>query len=115
MVLRRCRQLLKDEEKALDAMQEVFIKLILYQDRLKYRYPSSLLYRISTNVCLNLLREQRKRDDCLRKRICLPGSQIITTMRKKWSCGILLTGYLEGEKISTREIAVMHFVDGMTL
>jgi RNA polymerase sigma-70 factor (ECF subfamily) len=31
MVLRRCRQLLKDEDKALDAMQETFVRLLLDQ------------------------------------------------------------------------------------
>ena len=31
MVMRRCRQLLKDEHKALDAMQDTFVKLLQYQ------------------------------------------------------------------------------------
>ena len=60
MVLRRCRQLLRDEEKALDALQEVFTKLLLHKERLKSLYPSSLLFRISTNVCLNMIRAQLK-------------------------------------------------------
>jgi len=59
MVLRRCRQLLKDEAKALDAMQEVFTKLLVHKKRLKDRYPSSLLYRMSTNICLNMIRGDR--------------------------------------------------------
>jgi RNA polymerase sigma-70 factor (ECF subfamily) len=56
MVLRRCRWLLKDEDKALDAMQDVFVLLLRNRDRLKGNYPSSLLYRIATNVCLNIIR-----------------------------------------------------------
>jgi len=64
MVLRRCRFLLKDEERALDAMQEVFVKLLENQHRLEGTYPSSLLYRIATNVCLNMLRSKsRSRTD----------------------------------------------------
>ena len=59
MVLRRCRKLLKDEEKAMDAMQEVFVKVLLNKKRLKNQYPSSLLFRIATNVCLNIIRAQR--------------------------------------------------------
>jgi RNA polymerase sigma-70 factor (ECF subfamily) len=46
MVMRRCRQLLRDEEKALDAMQEVFTKLMISKKRLRGIYPSSLLFRI---------------------------------------------------------------------
>ncbi len=61
MVMRRCRQLLRDEEKALDAMQEVFTKLMINKKRLRGIYPSSLLFRISTNVCLNMIRELKAR------------------------------------------------------
>ena len=64
MVLRRCRFLLKDEERALDAMQEVFVKLLENKHRLEGTYPSSLLYRIATNVCLNMIRSKsRSRTD----------------------------------------------------
>ena len=34
MVLRRCRFLLKNEEKALDAMQDVFVRLIERKEKL---------------------------------------------------------------------------------
>ncbi len=43
MVLRRCRSLLLDEEQALDAMQETFVKLIRYRERLTEKAPSSML------------------------------------------------------------------------
>jgi len=114
MVLRRCRQLLKNEEKALDAMQEVFVKLILYHDRLRDRYPSSLLYRISTNVCLNLLRAERKRtiilkEDMFTRIASYDHHEDQVVLRDT------LDRLFRGEKISTREIAVMHFVDGLTL
>ena len=59
MVLRRCRQLLRDEERAKDAAQEVFAKVLIHKNRLKNQYPSSLLFRISTNTCLNMIRDQR--------------------------------------------------------
>jgi len=59
MVLRRCRRLLREEDHALDAMQDVFVRVLQRQDSLKATYPSSLLYRIATNVCLN-----RNTNDC---------------------------------------------------
>jgi DNA-directed RNA polymerase specialized sigma24 family protein len=42
MVLRRCRQLLRDENEALDAWQDVFLRLLERRERLDARYPSSL-------------------------------------------------------------------------
>ncbi len=43
MVLRRCRSILKDEESALDAMQDVFVKILKKEKELTGDSPSSLL------------------------------------------------------------------------
>ena len=61
MVLRRCRQLLRDEDEARDATQDVFVRLIERRHELDARYPSSLLYRIATNVCLNRIPDRGRR------------------------------------------------------
>jgi RNA polymerase sigma-70 factor (ECF subfamily) len=114
LVLRRCRHLLGDEEKALDAMQEVFVKLVLNQKRFKDDYPSSLLYRITTNFCLNIIRDQRLScsiggEDILAK---------IADLDEKENNAIvnsLLEYVFRREKRSTREIAVMFYIDEMTL
>ena len=71
MVLRRCRRLLGDEDSALDAMQDVFVRVLKNQDRLKATYPSSLLYRIATNVCLNHIRDQR---------MDIPGDEVLVSI-----------------------------------
>ena len=42
MVMRRCRQLLRDEDQALDATQDVFVRLLTRRDRL--RDDACLLY-----------------------------------------------------------------------
>jgi len=114
MVYRRCLQLLRDEERAKDAMQEVFVRLLLHHDRLSGRYPSSLLFRISTNICLNLLRAQRIRSE-------VPGEDVLAGIagaddqEHRSVLGDLVDRLFRREKGSTREIAVMLFVDGMTL
>ena len=59
MVLRRCRSLLRDEEDALDVMQDVFVNVARNAERLRGEYPSSLLYRIATNLSLNRIRDRR--------------------------------------------------------
>ena len=58
MVLRRCRRLLGNEDEALDASQDVFVRLVEQRERLTAEFPSSLLYRIATNVCLNRIRDR---------------------------------------------------------
>jgi RNA polymerase sigma-70 factor (ECF subfamily) len=59
MVLRRCRQLLVNEDLALDAMQDTFVKVMDYKDRLNMKYPSSLLYTMATNHCLNIMEREK--------------------------------------------------------
>ena len=61
MVLRRCRRLLGDEDEALDACQDVFVRVLERRERLDAAYPSSLLFRIATNVCLNRIRDRGRR------------------------------------------------------
>ena len=114
MVLRRCRSLLRDEEKALDAMQDVFVQVLRRQDTLHDTAPSSLLYRIATNVCLNLIRKGKKApmnaEDTFLHQIA--GSD---KPEERVVAGQFLDQIFSGQKEGTREMAVYHYVDGMTL
>ncbi len=116
MVLRRCRYLLKDEDKALDAMQDVFTKVLVNRDSLQNQYPSSLLYRIATNVCLNTIRAQHN-DKYVsgHNEDLLINIALYDEKEEKLIFNNLLDIIFKREKPSTREIAVLHFVDGMTL
>ncbi len=60
MVLRRCRQLLQDEDSALDAMHDVFARL-LDQNHSQPQYPSSFLYTMATRICIDKLRSAEVR------------------------------------------------------
>jgi RNA polymerase sigma-70 factor, ECF subfamily len=114
MVLRRCRQLLHDEDRARDAMHDVFVKLLRYQDRLEDSAPSSLLYRIATNVCLNQIRSSRRRPE-------VPEDSVVehiartTSPESEASTRGILARLFRGEVESTALIAVLHHHDGMTL
>jgi RNA polymerase sigma factor (sigma-70 family) len=114
MVLRRCRLLLRDEDDAMDASQDVFVRLLERRDRLAVRYPSSLLYRIATNVCLNRIRDRRKRptttDDDLLSRIASAESPGAAGEART-----LLDRLFGRHPESSRTIAVLHHVDGLTL
>jgi RNA polymerase sigma-70 factor (ECF subfamily) len=114
MVMRRCRFLLRNEQKALDAMQDTFVRVLRRQDALTAAAPSSLLYRIATNVCLNILRsdklrETRDADDVLLE-IADTADHEESFVRRS-----LLDKIFQTEKPTTREIAVMRYVDGLSL
>jgi len=112
MVLRRCRQLLRNEERALDAMQDVFVRVLQRQNQLRSDYPSSLLYRMATNICLNTIRDQRTDT---------PGDDILTRIagfeepESRLDAKSLLNTLFGRHQTSTRTIAVLHYVDGLTL
>ena len=114
MVLRRCRRMLKDEQSAHDAMQEVFLKVLSNQSRLTGEYPSALLYRIATNICLNRIRNERKHTLSEYLDI-LYNTSFFENREENISTKNLLTYILEKEKETPRQIAVMYFVNGMTI
>jgi RNA polymerase sigma-70 factor (ECF subfamily) len=114
LVLRRCRRLLRDPEKAVDAMHDVFVSLLRAGDRLDGAQPASLLLRMATNVCLNRLRDERRRpEDADEERLLAiasaeePGARSVARF--------LLGDLLGSEPESTRVMAVMHLVDGLSL
>jgi len=114
MVLRRCRRLLRSHEEALDACQDVFLRVVERRDRLDAQYPSSLLYRIATNVCLNRLRDRaRHPEDANDERL-----EAIARVEEPGAgshARLLLDWLFARHPESTRTIAVLHYVDGLTL
>jgi RNA polymerase sigma-70 factor (ECF subfamily) len=113
MVLRRCRHLLQEEQSALDAMQETFVKVLRYQKQLEERYPSGLLYRIATNTCLNMLRAKNRQPVSTDNGLLTFIASSDDTEKNVWVRD-LLNRIFKHEKASTKEIAVMYFIDGMT-
>ena len=115
MVLRRCRRLLHDEEAALDAMQDTFVQLLRHHQRLDDRGLSSLLYRMATHTCLNRLRSKRRRpedgvEDDVLSRIATAADEGDRSAARLW-----LDRIFAREPESTRVMAVLHLVDGLTL
>ena len=114
MVLRRCKKLLGDKEAAADAMHDVFVKLAEQQPRLREDAVSSLLYRMATNTCLNLIRTRRRRPET-------PSEELLETiasmeeLESRALASRLIDQIFKREKPSTRTIAALHFVDRMTV
>ena len=113
MVLRRCRRMLRDEDEALDACQDVFVRLLEHRTSLDDRYPSSLLYRIATNVCLNRIRDRGRRPTT-------SADELIASIAAADVPGagsdakLLLDWLFRRQPESSRAIAVLHYVDGLT-
>jgi len=114
MVLRRCRSMLKDEDRALDAMQDVFIKVLSRSEELSGDYPSSLLYRIATNICLNMLRDEKTRAESVNDDFLYYIADSHDE-HDRFFADNMLESIFRDEKKSTREIAVMLYLDRMTL
>jgi RNA polymerase sigma factor (sigma-70 family) len=114
MVFRRCRVLLRDEEEAMEAMQDVFVEVTRRRDTLEVEAPTSFLYRTATNICLNRIRSRKRRpqdaDTDLVERIATAPEQEDRTLVARMLAQIFAT-----EQVSTREMAVLHLVDGLTL
>jgi RNA polymerase sigma-70 factor (ECF subfamily) len=110
MVLRRCQRLLGNEDEALDVAQDVFARLLKHRERLTARYPSSLLYRMATNLCLNRLRDRRREP-------ALPGDEVLWRIARMedMNASLVLEKLFGRHPESTRTMAVLHYVDGMTL
>lgn len=62
VLYQRCHRILKNEEQARDAVQETFAKVIRNADSFREQAsPLTWMYRISTNHCLNQIRNSKSR------------------------------------------------------
>jgi RNA polymerase sigma-70 factor (ECF subfamily) len=109
MVLRRCLRLLRDEQEALDVAQDVFVQHLRRRDRLSDRYPAGLLFRIATNLSLNRLRDRRRGPS-------LPGDEVLQQVAHldDLDTPLVLDRLFGRHPESTRTMAVLHWLDGMT-
>ncbi len=114
LVIRRCRHLLRNEDLALEAAQDVFVQLLRKRDVLTDKSPSGLLMRMATNICLNIIRSRKRHpetpDDELLQRIAQHEDTEGTVIAR-----LKLRRLFGGEQESTRTVAVLHYLDGLTL
>jgi RNA polymerase sigma-70 factor (ECF subfamily) len=115
LVRRRARGLLGDDLEAQDALQEVFVRVIGAMGEFRRQsQPSTWLYRITTNLCLNRIRDGRRRREHLNRlgeesltRQQQPGGNLPpetrATLRR-------ILGDIEPE---LAEIAIYYYVDEM--
>jgi len=114
MVFRRCVFLLKDDAEAKDMVQNVFLRVYERVDSLDLSQPSSLLWNTATRLCLNRIRDKKRRG------LDVDSSEMLLTIAcAEEDDGVeargLLAKIFSKEQESTRTIATLHYVDGMTL
>lgn len=114
MVLRRCRQLLGDDQTARDAMHDVFVRILTRTDELDDRAPSSLLFRVATNVCLNRIRTRRRHPEDADPELLMEIAQACDPAERSAARAVLDTLFRH-EPDDTAVIAVLHLHDRMTL
>ena len=114
MVMRRCKFMLKNEDEAFDATQEVFLQVLRRQDSLNDKAPSSLLYTIATNTCLNKIRGLKRKPETSSDKLLL---EIASSedFEKRFFATRVLEKIFSKSKEGTKTIAVLHFIDRFTL
>lgn len=115
MVYRRCKFILKDESKALDAMQDVFVRILERIENIS-EICSRFFFTTATRVCLNQIRSDKYRNslqiDALAESIedCFSAKQEDIT-----NVSLLLDIIFSERDSKDREIAILYFVDEFTL
>lgn len=112
----RCRYILKDEDAARDATQDVFLKVAEHGTDFRAESQwSTWLIRIATNHCLNVVRMRRNktRVAVAEGRIEVPGPQSLFTADRT-ERRALVRQILETVDGECAEIAVLYFVDELT-
>lgn len=112
MVYRRALQILGDHGSAEEATQEVFIRAMKAKDRfVAEARPSTWLYRITTNYCLNRIRDSKRRRELLDERKAEVTPASVARDPQKMT---LLRGLLDEADPQQAQAAVAVFIDGMS-
>ncbi|MBW2734791.1 MAG: RNA polymerase sigma factor [Deltaproteobacteria bacterium] len=110
LVLRRARKILRDEDLARDAMQDVFVRVIKSGD--DFRGEASMvtwLYRITTNLCLNKIRDAQRR----RAKLDEQGPKVPEVKAPVADLRLDISRVLKGLPTELSEVAIYYYFDEM--
>ncbi|MFT3924457.1 MAG: RNA polymerase sigma factor [Myxococcales bacterium] len=111
MVYRRALRILGNPEDAQEALQEVFIRVMRGSDDFEQRSTTTTwLYRITTNYCLNTLRDRRRRDELME----IHGTTAENGATTGMFDAFVMRGLLARADEREGQAAVYVFVDGMS-
>lgn len=117
LVRRRARSILGDDAEADDATQEVFVKVLASLEAFRGEsLPSTWLYRITTNLCLNRIRDTRRHRGRLDE-LTVSRQAHVASERPTAGAGpegrLALQTVLQTVPPELAEVAVYYHVDGM--
>lgn len=114
LVRRRARSILGDETEAQDAMQEVFVRVIAAMAEFRGQsQPSTWLYRITTNLCLNRIRDSRRRRDRLAEAADDGNGQMVPAPAPTPEARSTMRAVLARVEEELAQVAVLYYVDDM--
>ncbi|MHB8418537.1 MAG: RNA polymerase sigma factor [Myxococcales bacterium] len=109
MVLRRARAILGDEQRAKDVLQEVFVRAIQAGDSFRGQAsPVTWLYQVTTNLCLNRIRDELRRAELDGRQEAQSGAAPASAEDRATVAELLRRVPEE-----LRAIGVCYYVDGM--
>ncbi len=116
VVYRRALGILGNEEEAADAVQETFARVIVHYDGFrKESSPLTWMYRISTNYCLNRMRNRSTRaHKRLRHKEAIVGDGFSRGGAEHWEAEETIRRLLEDTDEETRRMVIHLFFDEMT-
>lgn len=114
LVLRRCKKMLGDEQRAAEAMHDTFVQILRRRETLEDRGLGGLLYQTATRVCLNRMRSARRRPaDPASDELARIADEVRAADRLQ--ARALLSRVLDSQPDTTTDIAMLHLHDGLTL
>ena len=109
-VLRRARQVLRDDDDARDVVQELFLSLARGGGPEPERITTAWFYTAATHLCLNRLRNRNNRTRLWRQH----GSASERTDAARGEALVLARDVLARLPAPLAEVAIYHFCDEMT-
>ena len=111
VVLRRARRILGDDDEANEALQEIFLSLTRRPEQFSgHSSLTTCLYRVTTNLCLNRLRNRRRRDTLLEHNFTGAPAEQAPAAESVVDAQRILAAL--PEKLAT--VAVHYYIDEMT-
>lgn len=113
MVFRRVRRFFPDEAEAEEVVHEVFMRAIEKRDTFQGQSsPTTWLYSVTTRLCLNRLRDRKRRAEKLELNAELPGLR--PSKARDQEATLLLEQLLGQLDEQSLAMATYYFVDGMS-
>jgi RNA polymerase sigma factor (sigma-70 family) len=115
-VQRRARRLLRDDDAAADIVQEVFLRALQEREGTLQSHPRAWLYRVTRNLCLNHLRNTKRRGELSRHIFATnqdgrayaqaPGAMLLGVLRRLPADLLVPVVYYYIDDLSHAEIAL---------